>query len=175
MSAPTRTRAATVRSACRILPGREPSTLTITPSRGTAPFCRRLVFDPVAITPDGVLLSLAHPTATDDTDVGACSDDECAVQIAAAAAVPVDSGLGITVARVEAVESDGVTVVLDPADDTEVIIACGPEDSLEACPTTRRSGELRSRLLLGGEIRLPSLSVGVAAIDGSSAVLRLMP
>lgn len=151
------------------------STLTVDAGAGYRTILPSLIIDPVAITSDGVLLRLSHPTPTDGTDVGACGDGECAVQVAAAAEVPVDAGLGITLVRVEAVEADAVTVVLDPLDNPEVLIACGPDDSAEACPTTYTSGELRTRLLLGGQIRLPSVQVGVTAIDGPNAVLSLRP
>lgn len=146
------------------------STLTVDAVEGYRISLPALVVDPAVITPDGVLLRLSRPAAADGTDIGACADGECSVQVKAPTDIPIDPGLGSTVVRVEAVEADAVTVVLDPPAGTEVTIACGPENSLDLCPSTF-DGALRSRLLLGGQIRLPSFQIGVTSIDGTAAVL----
>jgi hypothetical protein len=155
--------------------GVDPAAIQITAPVGYVSRFPALTVEPRAVVGSAAVLRVAHPEPVDGTDLGACRDGTCALRVDGPATIPLDPALGAgPELRVAAISGETVRLNFRVPVGSDLRVACGGDD-LVRCPTTAKGGRVDSTVLLGGEVVLPRLRITPAAVDGGSAVLRLVP
>ncbi|MGK5552997.1 hypothetical protein ACSNOI_15395 [Actinomadura kijaniata] len=112
----------------------------------------------------------APPKAADGTDLKACADGQCEVQVNASADLPVPRGFQVASVRVQSVGPDTVTLVGRPLGNRSGGFCTGVK-----CSSSSAGGKFTLTLGPASTGSQNGLKVTVVAVGGGSAVLRLAP
>ncbi|MBA8949126.1 hypothetical protein ACFQU9_30055 [Actinomadura namibiensis] len=110
------------------------------------------------------------PKAADGTDLKACADGRCEVQVDAPADLPVPRKLQVASVRVQSVGPDTVTLVGRPLGSRTGGFCTGVK-----CSSSSAGGKFTLTLGPASTGSQNDLKVTVVAVNGGSAVLRLAP
>jgi hypothetical protein len=110
------------------------------------------------------------PAAADGTDLAACADGRCEVQVGASAKIPVPRRLDVTGVRVRSIDSDTVTIVGRLLGNRQSGFCTGV-----SCSSSGSGDGFQLELGADSTGSENGLSITAVAIDGGRAVLRLAP
>jgi hypothetical protein len=114
------------------------------------------------------------PAAADGTDLSACADDVCEVQVTAPGPIHLPEGAGATLSIVS-IGDNTVTLSFVPTGDGSFTVGCDATDPT-ACDGTQLTGG--NAVVTGhatAKATANNVSVLVVAVVGGSAVLRISP
>lgn len=114
--------------------------------------------------------SSAPPKPADGTDLAACADGRCEVQVSASAKLPVPRKLKVASVRVESVGSGSVTVVGRYLGNSQGGFCSG-----RSCNSSGSEGGFKLTLGPDSTGSQNGLSITAVTITGGTAVLRLAP
>ncbi|MFC6930877.1 hypothetical protein ACFQHO_11395 [Actinomadura yumaensis] len=114
--------------------------------------------------------SSAPPKPADGTDLAACADGRCEVQVSASAKLPVPRKLKVASVRVESVGSGSVTVVGRYLGNSQGGFCTG-----RSCNSSGSGGGFKLTLGPDSTGSQNGLSITALTVSGGTAVLRLAP
>lgn len=114
------------------------------------------------------------PRAADGDNLAACAQGACVVRVRGSSAIPLDPRFNVLNIRVEAINPSQVSFAMDlgPAADHFNSFGC-PLSLTNTTATT--PGLLRTQCYSGGKVICDKISLGVVAISGDTAIIRLVP
>jgi hypothetical protein len=115
-------------------------------------------------------------TAADGTNLGACANGNCEVQVAEGASIPLSPSLGLGPVSVTAIQSDTVSIGI-PATGSQVSVNCTGDPScvanLQQSLGAGASASTQATGHVGAMFIVNQLTVTVVAVSPGSAILRL--
>jgi len=117
------------------------------------------------------------PKAADGTDLSACADNNCEVQVSAPGPIHLPEGAGATL-TVASIDDDTVSLAFSPNDAAAAFSAsCGADDpTADVCVNTSIVGNSATVTGRGGaKATVNNVTVLVVGVVGGSAVLRISP
>lgn len=111
------------------------------------------------------------PPTEDGTDVAACTDGSCEVQLSQPSEIPLDPRFGVRILQVASIGPDRVALRSALEGGGEVASASCVQRAADATATAPAS--VTAECEPGGTLTLPTISVGVAVIRQNSAIIRI--